>query len=145
MKIEKKYAHCSHYGGKRDENDINYIVIKSIDDKPITHYHIVNGTAIQLIPDENISDSVNGARMCVKGYLHGICTRYNSISIGVSDKMSKEDLQTLINLIMTIRQRYKIKNENVIRQMDITGEFNPEIFYEDDTWKKNILDKLIEI
>lgn len=145
MKIEKKYAHCSHYGDKRDENDINYIVIKSIDDKPITHYHIVNGTAIQLIPDENISDSVNGARMCVKGYLHGICTRYNSISIGVSDKMSKEDLQTLINLIMTIRQRYKIKNENVIRQMDITGEFNPEIFYEDDTWKKNILDKLIEI
>lgn len=145
MKIEKKYAHCSHYGDKRDENDINYIVIKSIDDKPITHYHIVNGTAIQLIPDENISDSVNGARMCVKGYLHGICTRYNSVSIGVSDKMSKEDLQTLINLIMTIRQRYKIKNENVIRQMDITGEFNPEIFYEDDTWKKNILDKLIEI
>lgn len=145
MKIEKKYAHCSHYGDKRDENDINYIVIKSIDDKPITHYHIVNGTAIQLIPDENISDSVNGARMCVKGYLHGICTRYNSVSIGVSDKMSKEDLQTLINLIMTIRQRYKIKNENVIRQMDITGEFNPEIFYEDDTWKKNILDKLIEL
>ena len=145
MKIEKKYAHCSHYGDKRDENDINYIVIKSIDDKPITHYHIVNGTAIQLIPDENISDSVNGAKMCVKGYLHGICTRYNSISIGVSDKMSKEDLQTLINLIMTIRQRYKIKNENVIRQKDITGEFNPEIFYEDDTWKKNILDKLIEI
>lgn len=145
MKIEKKYAHCSHYGDKRDINDIDYVVIKSIDDKPITHYHVVNGNAIQLIPDENISDSVNGAKMCFKGYLHGVCTCYNSVSIGVPDKMSKDDSQTLINLIMTLKQRYKIKNENIVRQKDVTGEFNPENLYEDDVWKKDVIDKLIEL
>lgn len=145
MKIEKKFAHCKHYGDKRNTNDIDYIVVKSIDDKPITHYHIVNESAVQLIPDDHISDSVNGAKMCAKGYLHGICTRYNSVSIGVSDKMSRDDIQTLINLIMTLRQRYKVKNENVIRLKDVTGECNPEILYDDDSWKKDIKDMLIEV
>lgn len=145
MRIEKKFAHCKCYGDKRDINDIDYLVIKSIDNKPITHYHVVNGTAIQLIPDENISDSVNGPRLCAKGYLHGICTRYNSISIGVSDKLSENDIQTLIKLVMTLRQRYKVKSDNVIRQKDITGECCPEIWYEDDTWKQDIKDKLIEV
>ena len=145
MKIEKKFAHCKHYGDKRSTNDIDYIVVKSIDDRPITHYHVVNKTAIQLVPDENISDSVNGPRMCAKGYLHGVCTRYNSVSIGIDDKMSRDDVQTLINLIMTLRQRYKVKNENVIRLKDITGECNPEMLYDDDSWKKDIKDMLIEV
>lgn len=145
MKIEKKIAHCKHYGDKRNLEDIHYIVVKSIDDKPITHYHVVGGDAIQLIPDNYISTSVNGARMCTKGYLHGICTQYNSISIGVTDKLSSGDLQTLVNLIMTLRQRYKIDSNNVIRQKDITGECNPEIFYDDNLWKKDIKDMLIEL
>lgn len=46
---------------------------------------------------------------------------------------------------MTLKQRYKIKNENIVRQKDVTGEFNPENLYEDDVWEKDVIDKLIEL
>ena len=144
MKIEKKITSQKHYGDIRSIDDIVFIVLQTIDNSPVTHYHVVDGTAIQLVPDNYISDSVNGPRYSKFGYLHGICTKYNCISIGVPEKMSQEDKQTCLNLIMTLKQRYKIHEDNVIRQMDVTGEVDPVEWHNNDKWKKDIKDKLID-
>lgn len=145
MKIEKRIASPKYYGSKRDKNDITYIVVQTVGNTATPHYHIVNGIAIQIIPDEHMSDSVNGARLSDFGYLHGICTKYNSISIGVPEKMSEDDKQTCFDLIMTIKQRYKIKNENIVRKLSVTGEVNPREWFDNDKWKKDIQNKLIEL
>lgn len=145
MKIEKKIADMRHYGDKRDLRDIKYIVIQTIGNKATPHYHIKDAEAIQIVPDNYISDAVNGARLSKQGYLHGICTKYNCISIGIPEKMSKEDKQTCINLIMTIKQRYKVKNDDIIRQTDVTGDIDPAEWYDSAKWKKDIKDKLIDI
>lgn len=92
-----------------------------------------------------MSDAINGARLTLNGYLHGICTKYNCISIGVPCKMSEDDIQTCLNLVMTLKQRYKINNNDVVRQKDITGENDPVKWYDDYKWTNDIKNKLIEI
>lgn len=145
MKIEKKLVAPKYYGDKRSTDDIMYIVIQERGNKATPHYHIISGEAVQAIPDEYLSDAVNGPRLSFYGYLHGISNKYNSISIGVPSKMSEEDKLACLKLIMTIKQRYKIKNENIARQMDVTGEINPEEWREDEKWNKDIKNKLIEV
>lgn len=145
MKIERQLAPIKCYGGKRSKNDIVYIVLQDIDNKPLTHYRIIEGQAIQKIPDDYVSDAVNGPRFSRNGYLHGICTKYNSISIGIPDHMTEDDVQTCLHLIMTIKQRYKVHNDCIIRKTDVTGEINPESLFDNDRWKADIKDKLIEI
>lgn len=145
MKIERKFTESKDYGDKRNKRDIEYIVIQTIDNKPITHYQVRDDNAIQYIPDEFLSNSVNGARLSTKGVFHGICTKYNSISIGLPSKPSTDEIQTCIKLIMTIKQRYKVKNEKVIRLTDITGEPNPERWYDNERWHKDIISNLIEL
>lgn len=145
MRIQRRMADTKAYGDKRATDDIKYIVLQTIENKPVSHYNIVKGEVFQLIPDDYMSDSVNGRKLCSKGILHGICTKYNSISIGLPQKASAEDLNSCIKLIMTIKQRYKIEDSNVIRQMDITGEPNPEKWNDDKSWNKDVKSKLIEI
>ena len=145
MKIEQKFADAKNYGDKRDKKDIEYIVIQTINNKPITHYQVRDGSAFQYIPDDFSSDSVNGARLSTRGVFHGICTKYNSISIGLPYKPSTDEIQICIKLIMTIKQRYKVKNEKVIRLTDITGEPNPERWYDNGRWQKDIISNLIEL
>lgn len=145
MKIEKKIVDTKYYDSKRNANDIKYIVIQTIGNKPTPHYHVINGDATQFIPDNYMSNSVNGAKLNKRGYLHGVCTKYNSISIGVPENMSDDDKQTCLNLIMTLKQRYKVKNNNIIRQTDVTGENNPAVWHDEDKWKNDIQNKLIDI
>ena len=145
MKIEKKIADPKYYDEKRDTNDIKYIVIQTVSNKATPHYHIVDGKAIQVVPDVYMSNSINGAKVNEFGYLHGICTKYNCISIGVPEDMSDEDKQTCLNLVMTIKQRYKIKNENIVRQLNVTGEINPREWFDYDKWKRDIQNKLIDV
>lgn len=145
MKIERKIAEPRHYGDKRSTRDIKYIVLQTIGNKATTHYHISDGIAIQFVPDDHMSNAVNGAKMNRLGVLHGICTKYNSISIGVPCKMSEEDIQTCLNLVMTLKQRYKINNNDIVRQKDITGEVDPGKWYDDDCWNNDIKNKLIDI
>ena len=145
MKIEKKIADMRFYGDKRNTDDIVYIVVQSIGNKPTPHYHIVEGEAVQIVPDHNISNSVNGARVNKRGYLHGVCTKYNSISIGVPEKMSDKDKQTCFNLLMTLKQRYKVKNENIVRQINVTGENDPAEWHDEEKWKRDIKNKLIDL
>lgn len=73
-----------------------------------------------------------------------ICTKYNSVSIGLSDTLSEQDIETCLRLIMTLKQRYDVENDNIVRQMDITGEHNPKTWHDMNKWKKNIKDKLID-
>ena len=40
---------------------------------------------------------------------------------------------------MTLRQRHKIKENNIIRQIDITGEVSPKIWFDKDKWEKDII------
>jgi len=145
MKIEKRIADTRHYGDKRSTEDIEYIVIQTIGNKATTHYHVMNGVAIQIIPDDYVSDAVNGARLYSKGYLHGICTKYNSVSIGVPERMSEDDKQICFNLIMTLKQRFKVDRGKIIRQMDITGEMNPSEWSTDVLWESDIKNKLIDV
>ncbi len=144
MKIEEKLADSSHYGSKRSTSDIKYIVVIDLSNNHSPHYHIANGSAIQIIPDDYMSDVVNGPKLNPLGIFHGICTKYNSISIGIGNAPSDEDKEKCLELIMTIKQRYTIQNENVIRQMDITGEYNPKIWHINDKWERDITGKLNE-
>lgn len=145
MKIEKKLANPKYFDGKRPKEDIKYIVIQNIDNIAIPHYHLSDGKVIQVIPDDKMTDAVSGPKLSRFGVLHGICTKYNCISVGVPWNMSEEDKQTCINLIMTIKQRYKIDNDNVIRQMDVTGVENPMIWKDKEKWISDIKNKLIDI
>lgn len=144
MKIEKRIASPEHYSDMRREKII-YIVVQNINNKATPHYHISNGKAIQVVPDDYMSNSVNGGRLNQYGTLHGVCTKYNSISIGVNDIMSEEDVTMCLNLIMTLKQRYRIENCNIIRQKDVTGEASPENWANDDAWNMAVKNKLIDI
>lgn len=145
MKIERKITNKRYSREKRAKEDIKYIVVQSIEDGKLSHYRIINGKAIQFIPDIEISDSVNGARLTTFGYLHGICNQYNSISIGLADDLSSEDIQICFNLIMTLKQRYRIDKGNIVRQKDVTGMVNPKIWWTDQDWENDIKSKLIDI
>ena len=145
MKIEQQLLASELYGEKRNKKDIKYIVVQDIGNKHSPHYIVYEGKAIQKIPDDYASDSVNGCRLNRFGYLHGICTKYNSISIGIPSKMLTESKEMCVNLIMTLKQRYKISDDNIIRQMDITGELNPVCWHEFKTWERDVINKLIEI
>lgn len=59
--------------------------------------------------------------------------------------MSKDDEETCIRLIMTLKQRYDIKNDNIVRKMDITGELNPMKWHDNEKWNKDIKGRLIDI
>ena len=103
------------------------------------------GEVVQFIPDDFLSNSVNGRKFCSKGYLHGICTQYTSLSIGLSHNPTEDDIDACIKLIMTLKQRYHIDNENIVRQKDVTGEANPEKWFNDDSWNRDIKSNLIDI
>lgn len=145
MKIEKRLANKKHYGDKRSTQDIKYIVLQTIGNNATPHYYISDNEAIQIIPDDFMSDAVNGAKVTKRGILHGICTKYNSIAIGVPCKMSDDVKQTCLNLIMTIKQRYKIENNDIVRQTDVTGSVNPEVWHDNNKWLNDIKNKLIDI
>jgi hypothetical protein len=125
MIIESKITESKNYGDKRETENINFIVIQSFSDRPTSHYHVINGKIYQVIPDDFISNSVNGPRLTHFGKYHGICTKYNSISINIDEDCSLTDIQQLSFLIMTLKRKYKINVDKIIRQMDITGEANP--------------------
>lgn len=130
MKIESKINHDIDYGCQRNLNDIKYIVIQSVCEVP-THYGVIGDKAVQYIPDIYISESINGAKLSHLGIYHGICTRYNSITISITSDSEKS-----ICLIRTLMQRYKIPPENVLRKMDVTGEANPEIWFDKHKWNE---------
>jgi len=144
MRIESRLTNPQNYDGIRLE-DIKYIVIQNIDNKFSPHYHIKDGKAIQIIPDDNMSDSVNGGKLNICGTLHGICTKYNSISIGVCDNLSKEDKKICLNLVMTLKQRYNIKKNNIIRKKDITGALEPTEWHDDKNWIEEVVKQIIEL
>ena len=120
MKIEKDYINDKFFDEKREISEIKYIVIKDIINSSATHYIIINGKAIQKIPDKYTSKAVNGGKLNRFGFLHGICTKYNSISIGLQDRLSDEDKEMCLKLVMALKQRYNIKNDNVLTSLFIS-------------------------
>lgn len=145
MIIEKKIADPKNYGDKRNVEDIKYIVIQEVSDKPISHYQVLNNNVIQVIPDDYISNSVNGPRCCHLGIYHGICTKYNSITICIAESPNNDDLDLLSHLIMTIKRRYKISVDKIIRQSEVTGEANPQMFLDNDLWRKKVIQRIHEM
>jgi hypothetical protein len=144
MKIIKKYADLKTRD-KRNTSNICFIVIQSFNNKDTGHYHIVDGGLYQMLPDDYISNSVNGCKYNKLGIYHGICTKYNSISIGIADNPEESDIELCRHLIITIRQRYGIKEENVIRQTDVTGDISPEIWFDKNRWDKEIIQGIKDI
>lgn len=145
MIIEKKIADPKNYGDKRNVEDIEYIVIQEVSDKPISHYQVMNNKVIQVIPDDYISNSVNGPKCCHLGIYHGISTKYNSITICIAEIPNNDDLDLLSHLIMTIKRRYKISVDKIIRQSEVTGEPNPQIFLDNDLWRKKVIQRIHEM
>ena len=80
MKIVKKFADIKPRD-KRDTKDINYIVIQAFSDQDTSHYHVSDGKIVQILPDNCISNSINGGKVSRFGLYHGICNKYNSVSI----------------------------------------------------------------
>ena len=145
MVIEKKFTESKNYGDKRNKDDIEYIVVQEFSDKPTAHYHIVGEKAVQLIPDDYISNAVNGGRYCHLGVYHGICTKFNSISICISENPTDDDLKLLSHVIMTLKRRYKVDLTKIIRQADVTGEPNPQIFLDSSKWHDRVIQKIIDM
>lgn len=145
MKIEKKYTSLKKFGDKRKTDDINYIVVQSIGDRPTPHYHVVAEKVYQIIPDNYMSNSVNGARLSRHGVYHGICTKYNCISIGINENPTREDRDLCIHLILTLMQRYNLSSDKIIRQKDITGEVDPEIWFDESDWSRNVIRHINDI
>lgn len=141
MKIEPKIIDTSQCLS-RNSSDIKYIVIQEFKNGTPSHYQIANGKVYQMIPDKKTSDAINGPKISSKGKFHGICTKYNCISISIDKAPSKEDTEIINHLIMTIRQRYKINLSNVLRQTDVTGEMSPEIWYDNSRWDRDVISKL---
>lgn len=144
MRIESRLTDPKNYDGVRPEC-IKYIVIQNVGNKYSPHYHIKDGKAVQIIPDANMSNSVNGGKLNACGVLHGICTKYNSISIGVCDNLSEEDKKVCVNLVMTLKQRYKVNKKNIIRKKDITGVLEPTEWHNDKNWIEDVVEQIVEI
>lgn len=144
MRIESRLTNPENYDDVRPDS-IKYIVIQNIGNTYSPHYHIKDGKAIQIIPDVNMSNSVNGGRLNGCGMLHGICTKYNSISIGVCDNLSKDDKKACIDLVMTLKQRYNVEKNNIIRKKDITGVSEPTEWYNDKNWIEEVVKQIIEL
>ena len=144
MRIESRLTNPKNYDGVRPER-IKYIVIQNIGNKFSPHYHVKDGKAVQIIPDSNMSNSVNGGKLSNCGVFHGVCTKYNSISIGVCDNLSKEDKKICLNLVMTLKQRYNIKKNNIIRKKDITGVSEPTEWHIDKNWIEEVVKQIIEL
>lgn len=144
MRIESRLTNPENYDDVRPDS-IKYIVVQNIGNTSSPHYHIKDGKAIQIIPDVNMSNSVNGGRLNDCGVLHGICTKYNSISIGVCDNLSKDDKKACIDLVMTLKQRYNVKKNNIIRKKDITGVSEPTEWYNDKNWIEEVVKQIIEL
>lgn len=144
MRIEKRITNPKNYDGERPTG-IKYIVIQNIGNRHSPHYHISEGKVIQIIPDGNMSNSVNGGKVNACAKLHGICTKYNSISIGICNDLSEDDKQACIDLIMTLIQRYNIDKNNVVRKKDVTGCLDPTGWCDDNTWTKEIVNCIIDL
>lgn len=144
MIIENRPTNPRNYDGIRPEN-IKYIVIQNMGNKFSPHYHIKDGKVVQIIPDVNMSNSVNGGKLNAYGVLHGVCTKYNSISIGVCDNLSEEDKKVCVNLVMTLKQRYNIEKNNIIRKKDVTGILEPKEWHNDKSWIEEVVNKIIEV
>lgn len=145
MIIESKISDSKNYGEVRETKDIEYIVVQSFSDRPTSHYHVINGKIYHIIPDDYISDSVNGPRLTHFGRCHGICTKYNSISINIDNECTNTDIQQLSFLIMSLKRKYKIDVEKIIRQLDITGEADPIVFFDNSKWHEKVLQKIIDM
>ena len=129
MKIESKIKDTGKYEKRNDK--VEYIVIQGFRDKT-THYQVSKGKVYQMIPDTLLSESVNGAKLNKYGIFHGICTKYNSISISLDDMPKKDDIELCKHLIITLMKRYDI--DRIIRQLDITGESSPTTWTDDTKW-----------
>lgn len=145
MTIEPKYTDPRNYGDVRDIKDIEYIVVQSFSKRPTAHYHIIKGKIYQIIPDEYISESVNGPKLTHFGKYHGICTKYNSISINIDENCSNKDIQLLSYLIMSIKRKYNVKKEKIIRQLEVTGEADPLRFFDSEEWNKKVINRIIDM
>lgn len=144
MRIESRLTNPKNYDDTRPES-IKYIVIQNIGNKFSPHYHIKDGKAVQIVPDANMSNSVNGGKLNGCGVFHGVCTKYNSISIGVCDNLSREDKKVCINLVMTLKQRYNVEKNNIIRKKDVTGVLEPTEWHNDKNWIEEVVKQIIEL
>lgn len=142
MKIEKKITDACNYGDKRNTGDIKYVVLLDLGERPTPHYHVCGDKVYQIVPDNMMSATVNGARLSKDGVYHGICTKYNSVSIGINNNLSDKDSELCLHLIMTLLQRYDLRPDDVIRLKDITGEISPEIWEDNNKWTDDVINKL---
>ena len=159
--IDTSYR-ARHYGGK---NVPKYIVVhytanggstataksnakhfSSTDREASAHYIVDEGDTVYCcVPPSNAAWAVGDSG---KGWLKGIVTNFNSISVEMVSHSNKDGYyipsKTVSNAIELIRQlmsEYKIPISNVVRHYDITGKLCPKPYVEEGKWQ-GFLNKL---
>lgn len=155
MKIKTNYAHPKNYGVERGKDRIKYLVYhytandgdsdeanaKYFHDRIVkasAHYFVDNDSITQSVPENMIAFSVGGKKLNSGGYLNGICTNTNSISIELCDSkkngrydFTENTLEQAIELGKAMMDKYNIPIERVVRHYDVTGKICPRPFVED--------------
>lgn len=123
-----------HYVGtvSTAKNNVDYFYDK--DRKSSAHYFVDEKSIWQCVEDSDIAWHCGGA----KKYFSE-CRNSNSIGIELCCKKDKNEkwyfesqtLNNAIELVKHLKEKYDIKNENIIRHYDVTHKVCPKPFVDD--------------
>lgn len=46
---------------------------------------------------------------------------------------------------MSIKRKYNVKKEKIIRQLEVTGEADPLRFFDSEEWNKKVINRIIDM
>lgn len=142
-------ANKANYGGKRNTNNIKYLVYHYTSNdgdhdesnanyfhnnivKASAHYFVDDDSVTQSVPDNYVAYSVGGRCQSSHHPLYKVCTNSNSISIEMCDcnkngvvEITDKTLENAIELGKVLMKKYNIPIKNVIRHYDVNGKACP--------------------
>lgn len=163
MNIKMLISNVQNYGGVRDLDSIQYLVIHYTGNdgdtaranaeyynrtavKASAHYFVDDNEIWQSVSDSKIAWSVGGKKWadCPQtggGTLYGVVTNTNSISVELCDTRkdgvygaSEETLANAAELCREIMEQYHIPVERVVRHFDVTGKHCPAYMMDSLLW-----------
>ena len=162
MNLVKILANKINYGGKRNTNNIKWLVIhysandgdsakgngnyfKNNKPKASAHYFVDDNVIVNSVPDNYTAYAVGGKKYNNNGgKYYGVCTNTNSLSIELCDTkrngksdLSSETRKNAIELARHLCKKYKIDKNHIIMHYQVNGKLCPKYFVEDTkAWKK---------
>lgn len=171
--IEKtNYANRKNYGSRRSLNEIKYIPIHftgndgDTDENNGKYFHnnvtytsahdfIDSDSVTHSVPYDFVAYSVGGNLLLKKGSAgkyYGKCTNNNSVSVEICDDKengtiypSPETLSNAINHATNLCKKFGLNPKtSVIRHYEVNGKLCPAYWVDDNKWKKEFLNLVIE-